>query len=553
MEMANRTLPLVALPQIRSHAPWHLPPDVFNRLLHVPFAPSNRSTFCVVREPSGRFASEMAYRVKQASPHLPVLNSPQLEYRAQTLMAGRQHAHFSAENAHWMPQSWFVWDGDGGVQCHCVVAFERLPQLLSGGAPGGNQTEAHHANRASSTHENGSIPSPRLLAPGAAPSVMPAILGKLYAADRQLWLAARDSPTFCFEPSPQRDAEDGVSRQRVEGEGGASAPMLVAEAEQAAAAAAAMDASATSRPKEHGPKAAFLTVGNRVVDFHRSMILFHSIGVHLSVQPHVDFVYLDFGQTNASVPPNLAAYVKARLVRLRRAPPVTQADVRHSLSFVHAIHSGLVMFNKLEAWSLTTYAVVVFLDSDMLARGDLSGLLRLGSTGGNLSHADGPESPLNGGLLVLRPDEAVYQQMVAVARRANFSRDPLRGWEGAGIQRDERNQVAAEQGFLYYYWHKRQPFDGTLLDRSVYNLACCDAAGLRRLEVQDRTAGQVRLSGARLVHFASGCRAKKQARVNLTSSIPHFSLSYIPEMLPQQPCLQWREEWIGHARALGYS
>lgn len=165
-------------------SPWHLPPDVFEHKFHRPFSRSRR-TFCIVRDPSERFNSEVNYRLKlheQKSSFrkvFPLLTTAETESAAKILRLGR----FSILNRrddilHLAPQSWFVWDDKGAVQCHCVVAIERLAQIIE-----------LRANP--STSKNGTLKFSHV-----SPS-----LAALYHQDELLHKRALQS-SLCHQPGP---------------------------------------------------------------------------------------------------------------------------------------------------------------------------------------------------------------------------------------------------------------------------------------------------------------------------------------------------------------
>jgi hypothetical protein len=165
-------------------SPWHLPPDVFEHKFHRPFGRSRR-TFCIVRDPSERFNSEVNYRLKlheQKSRFrkvFPLLTTAETESAAKILRLGR----FSIPNRrddilHLAPQSWFVWNDRGAVQCHCVVAIERLAQIIE-----------LRANP--STSKNGTLKFSHV-----SPS-----LAALYHQDELLHKRALQS-SLCHQPGP---------------------------------------------------------------------------------------------------------------------------------------------------------------------------------------------------------------------------------------------------------------------------------------------------------------------------------------------------------------
>ena len=111
-------------------SPWHLVPDVFEKLNHRPVdAYGPRQQWCVVRRPSDRYASCRAWATKA---HMHWGYDLASEKRLLAEFAGGRfgvdwHSRsIGEEHVHKQPQHWFVWDATGAPQCHCVVAFEKL-------------------------------------------------------------------------------------------------------------------------------------------------------------------------------------------------------------------------------------------------------------------------------------------------------------------------------------------------------------------------------------------------------------------------------------------
>ena len=157
-------------------SPWHLPPDMYERLFSEPFPARNRSVLCVVRNPLDRFQSEIAYRKRQNHRSFPQLTPSLASETAADMRRGRFPFRWQETSLHLAPQSWYVWADSGARQCHSVVAIEKLHVLETVNA-----------------------------APRAAghPAVMPAGLAELYAEDLRLWELAKASPSFSI-PTPER-------------------------------------------------------------------------------------------------------------------------------------------------------------------------------------------------------------------------------------------------------------------------------------------------------------------------------------------------------------
>ena len=140
-----------------------------------------RQRWCIVRRPSDRYASCRSWAASQHPEWAYDLAS---ETRLLAEFArGRYGVHWQGgggigldEAVHKQPQHWFVWDANGAVQCHCVVAFEKLGTITS--------------------HRSTVTPSaPHVSAPLSEP------MHELYALDEALWAEASRSSSLCFTPS----------------------------------------------------------------------------------------------------------------------------------------------------------------------------------------------------------------------------------------------------------------------------------------------------------------------------------------------------------------
>lgn len=107
-------------------------------------------------------------------------------------------------------------------------------------------------------------------------------------------------------------------------------------------------------------------------------------------------------------------------------------------------------FYKLTAWTLTQYDRVMMLDSDLQFIGNVDHLLQC--TADVFLASPGFQSPLNGGMWVLRPSLTTYYDMVKMltGSTAHAYTNELH-WGNLGLQ---RYHVGAEgpQGFMLYYF-----------------------------------------------------------------------------------------------------
>lgn len=160
-------------------SPWHLPPDLYERVLSEPFPARNRSVICVVRDPAERYRSEGAYRVKQHHRSLPLLSFREAATVVAELQRGREQFRLNERTLHLAPQSWFIWAGVGHAQCHCVVAIEKLTMLNTQNTA----VRQNHRHRSDCAE-------------------LPESLQNLYADDKRLWEWAKAAPAFSV-PTPR--------------------------------------------------------------------------------------------------------------------------------------------------------------------------------------------------------------------------------------------------------------------------------------------------------------------------------------------------------------
>ena len=178
-------------------SPWHLPPDVLPRFLPANWTlfEADRPRWCIVRDPADRLASSRAFKMatqvdrelgpnrsgseggSNSNEHVRHLAERHLVF---AFARGRRNVPWTDTLLHLQPQSWFVWDEDGGVQCDCVVAFERLHHFVRG----------RRCRQCSQRRASGR---------GTLEAMSPA-LRLLYGLDAQLSLLARQSAELCYRP-----------------------------------------------------------------------------------------------------------------------------------------------------------------------------------------------------------------------------------------------------------------------------------------------------------------------------------------------------------------
>lgn len=198
-------------------SPWHLPPDVYertygswdrglsesNRPNGSAFNTSGVSRFCIVRSPANRLMSAvrwtmMSHKRLGAATLTPPPTPAQLlrafNRSRQELGGGGNGVEWTATLLLTQPQHWFVWDDVGRVQCHCVIAFEKLWLLTSRHL----EQSASLQPRAESIRT--SIRGTWLATNVSAFEELPAELRALYAKDQKLWEHAGNASGLCYEP-----------------------------------------------------------------------------------------------------------------------------------------------------------------------------------------------------------------------------------------------------------------------------------------------------------------------------------------------------------------
>ena len=133
---------------------------------------------------------------------------------------------------------------------------------------------------------------------------------------------------------------------------------------------------------------------------------------------------------------------------------------------------------KLAAWSLEEYTRVVLLDADVWPNAAFDELLSCGEL---FLYAGGPASPLNGGVLALKPSHADLAAMVdALTGPEAFNFSDAGGWDGHHFaawnehERDWTHGVRAlgqegPQGFLHHFWAVRRPERARRLSGCAYD------------------------------------------------------------------------------------
>ena len=135
-------------------------------------------------------------------------------------------------------------------------------------------------------------------------------------------------------------------------------------------------------------------------------------------------------------------------------------------------------FLKIRAWQLLAYDRVVSQDSDELAVKSMDSLFYADDW---FAYSDGPFSPLNSGIMSLRPDLVVYEELLGLVKQGKYTNE--HGWNGWGFvrtpERRQRTMHAGvqEQGLFWAYHaspkqlevHRRVGRKVHKLDRGYWN------------------------------------------------------------------------------------
>ena len=180
--------------------PWHLAPDVFERVHRRSFdhvenggLPGHRRPrWCIVRNPEDRYGSCIDWSLREVTEPFhdgrgyPYPVDKEGSAHAALFAGGRFNVPWGTNDraSHWQPQWWFVWNAHGQVQCDCVVAIEKLEYFTN----------------VQSNTVNDSV------AQGGHKYTLPVSLRhNLYKRDVELWRQAKSSPGVCYRPAQLQD------------------------------------------------------------------------------------------------------------------------------------------------------------------------------------------------------------------------------------------------------------------------------------------------------------------------------------------------------------
>ena len=114
------------------------------------------------------------------------------------------------------------------------------------------------------------------------------------------------------------------------------------------------------------------------------------------------------------------------------------------------------IMSKVRAWRHNEYDKIILMDADVFALKNNQELFHRSDC--NLCCQTGVESPINGGILIIRPSKKIYRELIQLILWPNFSLE--QGWrqhgkfEWKGKTRNwDFNCAGGEQGLLFYYFH----------------------------------------------------------------------------------------------------
>merc|ERR1712007_99070 len=151
-----------------------------------------------------------------------------------------------------------------------------------------------------------------------------------------------------------------------------------------------------------------------------------------------------------------------------RALPVPLEEIRNR-EYVKDLEEdgccGASELLKLHAWTLKEYDRVLQIDADVHFHKNFDDLFVYNATLVWTHGGLGGTEPLNGGFLVVKPNQADYDKMVNIIREAKFTRG--RGWYGICCWTYGARTI---QGLLpYYYIHHKKNEDSQEVERCAYN------------------------------------------------------------------------------------
>jgi hypothetical protein len=251
---------------------------------------------------------------------------------------------------------------------------------------------------------------------------------------------------------------------------------------------------------------------------------------------------------------------------LRRDTPVAVADIQGEYLRTKISTNGCCgekELIKLEAYTLTEYPIVVHLDLDVLVLKPLDTIfdLMLGNPIDDTTsltmfpNQDIPSSvnaaftydynmvqpsvkykPVQGGFLVIKPDQKVYEEYRDIIRKGDFSASG--GWGG---QVGPFYGSMTFQGIIPYYYNVLHPGQSIELNRCSYNQMCDNPRTGKT--VNDQVQGDCRTGESE----CQDCRAvplESVVTVHFTlCQKPWSCLSHNQDLLQHRLCRKITHEW----------
>ncbi len=196
-------------------------------------------------------------------------------------------------------------------------------------------------------------------------------------------------------------------------------------------------------------------------------VLKHSID-RLPSKHDVDMVAI----VHPKVQTTRAALKKLGINVFEFPPPITSAEIEGEYLRKEIDKSGCcgaLELLKLRAYQLTQYDRVVLLDMDVLVVKSIDHLFEKDKeivfTYDYAMDGGGAAPPVQGGFLLIRPNEQAFQAMIDVVREGDFR--PGTGWAGSKIGWCWGGQTV--QGLVSYYYNRIEPTKFEEVDPCTYN------------------------------------------------------------------------------------
>ena len=173
---------------------------------------------------------------------------------------------------------------------------------------------------------------------------------------------------------------------------------------------------------------AILVIGNRLIDFKRALLLFQTV---IKQQTNCDFIVIDFSTYSSKNPYDMtmsSKFINKNVTVINASTPVKKTDIA-SKSYAKILGRRDWHFIKFLLWQFTMYKKIMFLDVDMMIVKDINHMFEIDA---DFVYCNGTASPLNSGMLVIRPSLTTYSDMIYKVLEGNFTKSE--GWDRTGIR-----------------------------------------------------------------------------------------------------------------------